>query len=162
MSLQRGDFVLATLPFVTRPDFKLRPVLVVQNDTNNAHMQNTIVAFITTNLSRSHLPTQVLIEVNTPAGQQSGLIADSVVSCGRGRGHSGFWRDLTCPARVVAAHAQATTRMNAPAKALTGCRFGERTREDLEPACLQMKYTSRFLGASIPGCRGDRSERSRI
>ena len=46
-----------------------------------AHMQNTIVAFITTNLSRSHLPTQVLIEVNAPAGQQSGLIADSVVSC---------------------------------------------------------------------------------
>jgi mRNA interferase MazF len=81
MSLQRGDIVLATLPLVTRPGFKLRPVLVVQNDTNNAHMQNTIVAFITTNLSRSHLPTQVLIEVNTPAGQQSGLIADSVVSC---------------------------------------------------------------------------------
>ena len=38
MSLQRGDVVLATLPFVTRPGFKLRPVLVVQNDTNNAQL----------------------------------------------------------------------------------------------------------------------------
>jgi len=81
MSLQRGDVVLATLPFVTRPGSKLRPVLVVQNDTNNGRMQNTIVAFITTNLSRSHLPTQVSIDVSTPAGQQSGLIADSVVTC---------------------------------------------------------------------------------
>ena len=81
MSFQRGDVVLATLPFVTRPGSKLRPVLVIQNDANNARMQNTIVAFITTNLSRSHLPTQVPIEVNTPAGRQSSLIADSVVTC---------------------------------------------------------------------------------
>ena len=81
MSLQRGDVVLAGLPLVTRPGSKLRPVLVVQNDTNNDRMQNTIVAFITTNLSRSHLPTQVLIDVTTPAGQQSGLIATSVVTC---------------------------------------------------------------------------------
>ena len=81
MSLQRGDVVLATLPFVTRPGSKVRPVLVVQNDMNNARMQNTIVAFITTNLTRSHQPTQVLIDVATPAGQQSGLIQDSVVTC---------------------------------------------------------------------------------
>ena len=52
MSLQRGDVVLATLPFVTRPGSKLRPVLVIQNDANNARMQNTIVAFITTKLTR--------------------------------------------------------------------------------------------------------------
>ena len=81
MSHQRGDVVLATLPFVTRPGSKLRPVLVVQNDTNNARMQNTILAFISINLSRSHLPTQVTVDVSTPAGRQSGLIADSVVSC---------------------------------------------------------------------------------
>lgn len=81
MSLQRGDVVLATLPFVTRPGSKLRPVVVVQNDSGNARMQNTIVAFITTNRSRAHLPTQVFIDVNTPAGQQSGLIGDSVVTC---------------------------------------------------------------------------------
>lgn len=51
MTLQRGDIALATLPFVTRAGSKLRPVLVVQNDRNNSRMQNTIVAFIATNLT---------------------------------------------------------------------------------------------------------------
>lgn len=81
MTLQRGDIALATLPFVTRAGSKLRPVLVVQNDRNNSWMQNTIVASITTTLSRSHEPTQVLIDVSTPEGRQTGLIATSVVSC---------------------------------------------------------------------------------
>ena len=81
MSLQIGDVVLARLPLVTRPGAKVRPVLVVQDDTNNARMTNTIVAFITTNTSRSHLPTQVLIDITTPEGQQSGLLAESVVTC---------------------------------------------------------------------------------
>ena len=56
-------------------------MLVVQTDTNNARMANTIVATISTNIGRSHEPTQVLIDVGTPAGQQSGLLATSVVSC---------------------------------------------------------------------------------
>ncbi|MBW3543687.1 MAG: type II toxin-antitoxin system PemK/MazF family toxin [Planctomycetes bacterium] len=81
MSFQRGDVVLATLPFVTRPGSKRRPALVIQNDASNARMQNTIVAFITTNLARAHLPTQVLVEVKAAAGRQSGFIADSVVTC---------------------------------------------------------------------------------
>jgi mRNA interferase MazF len=81
MSLERGDILLAVLPFVTRPGSKLRPVLVVQNDQNNTRMQNTIVAAITTRISRSAEPTQVLIDVTTPEGRQSGLIATSVVSC---------------------------------------------------------------------------------
>ena len=81
MSLQRGDIALVRLPFVTRPGAKVRPVLVVQDDTNNARMTNTIVAFITTNTSRYHLPTQVLIDIMTPEGQQSGLLAESAVSC---------------------------------------------------------------------------------
>jgi hypothetical protein len=80
-------------------------------------------------------------------------------STGRARGHSSFRRDLACVKRGVSAHGQATSRLNAPAKALNGYRFGERTREALELACLRMKYTSRFWGASIPTC--DRSE-SRI
>ena len=81
MTLQRGDIAVATLPFVTRPGSKLRPVLVVQNDRNNSRMQNTIVAYITTNLSRSTEPTQVLIDISTAEGRQTGLIATSVVSC---------------------------------------------------------------------------------
>jgi mRNA interferase MazF len=56
-------------------------MLVVQNDTNNARMANTIVAFITTNLARVHEPTQVLVEVGTSEGRPSGLKQNSVVSC---------------------------------------------------------------------------------
>ncbi len=81
MTLQRGDVALVTLPFVTRGGSKLRPVLVVQNDANNSRMQNTIVAFITTNLSRSHESTQVIVDVGTPEGQQTGLITTSAISC---------------------------------------------------------------------------------
>jgi mRNA interferase MazF len=44
-------------------------------------MANTIVVFITTNLSRVSEPTQVLIDITTPEGRQSGLTRTSVVSC---------------------------------------------------------------------------------
>jgi len=44
-------------------------------------LQNTILAAITTNISRSAEPTQVEIDVSSAAGQQSGLLNDSVVSC---------------------------------------------------------------------------------
>lgn len=81
MSINRGDVVLLDAPFLTRPGSKIRPMLAVQNDRNNARMGNTIVAVITTNLSRSHEATQVLIDVATPAGEQSGLLATSVGSC---------------------------------------------------------------------------------
>jgi mRNA interferase MazF len=56
-------------------------MLVVQNDTNNARMANTILVFITTNLSRAAEPTQVLVDVQTPEGRTSGLKQTSVVSC---------------------------------------------------------------------------------
>ena len=80
MSVQRGEVVLINAPFVTRPGSKIRPMLVVQNDTNNQRMRNTILATITTNTARSAEPTQVLIDVSTPDGQQSGLINNSAVS----------------------------------------------------------------------------------
>jgi mRNA interferase MazF len=54
---------------------------VVQNDTNNARMANTILVFITTNTSRAAESTQVLIDVQTPEGKASGLKQASVVSC---------------------------------------------------------------------------------
>jgi mRNA interferase MazF len=80
MTVKRGDVVLLNAPFVTRPGGKIRPMLVIQNDANNSRMANTILATISTNTTRSHEPTQVLIDVATPEGQQSGLLATSVVS----------------------------------------------------------------------------------
>lgn len=56
-------------------------MLVVQNDTNNARMANTILAFITTNLTRASEATQVVVDVATSEGVPSGLNQTSVVSC---------------------------------------------------------------------------------
>jgi mRNA interferase MazF len=81
MNIARGDVVILDAPFVTRPGSKLRPMLVVQNDRNNARMANTILATITTNIGRSAEPTQVLIDPQSTEGRNSGLLSLSVVSC---------------------------------------------------------------------------------
>jgi mRNA interferase MazF len=81
MNVRRGDVVLLQAPFTNRAGAKSRPMLVVQNDANNARMANTILAFITTNLARSSEPTQVLVDVQTAEGSLSGLKQTSVVSC---------------------------------------------------------------------------------
>ena len=82
MNIQRGDVVLVNYPFASGVGSKTRPASVVQCDTNNARLDNTIVAPITsrTRFARKE-PTQLLIEVTSAAGQQSGLINDSAVSC---------------------------------------------------------------------------------
>lgn len=82
MKVQRGDVVLVNYPFAAGSGSKVRPALVVQCDQNNLRLDNTIVAQITsrTRLAQSE-PTQLLIRVSSPAGQQAGLIADSAVSC---------------------------------------------------------------------------------
>ena len=81
MTIHRGDVVLVDAPFITRPGSKVRPMLVVQDDHNNQRMANTILATITSNVSRSGEPTQVIIDLSTPEGRQSGLLRTSIVSC---------------------------------------------------------------------------------
>jgi mRNA interferase MazF len=81
MSIRRGDVVLAWYPFASGKGAKRRPCLVVQNDSDNLKLANTIVAQITSNLVRSKDKSHLLIEVATPEGQHSGLLHDSVVSC---------------------------------------------------------------------------------
>ncbi len=81
MTLRRGDVVLAFYPFASGVGAKKRPVLVVQNDRENRRLDNAIVAQITTNAKHAHQPTHLLIEVTSGAGKQSGLLADSVISC---------------------------------------------------------------------------------
>lgn len=58
----------------------MRPALVVQNDRDNRRLLNTIVAQITSTTRRSPEPTQLVIGLATPEGQQSGLRQDSVVN----------------------------------------------------------------------------------
>ena len=82
MKSQRGDVVLVNYPFSEGRGSKVRPALVVQCNANNRRLESTLIVQIT---SRVHLarrePTQLLIEVSTPSGVQSGLINDSAIAC---------------------------------------------------------------------------------
>jgi mRNA interferase MazF len=83
MPLSRGDVILTFVANVGAPGGKVRPALVVQSDHNNARLNETIIVAITSNLSRVHEPTQLLIESSTPDGIASGLLHDSAVRCER-------------------------------------------------------------------------------
>lgn len=83
MPLSRGDIVLIGVPYVGSPGAKVRPALVVQNDALNRTLNETIIAAITSNLSHVHQPHQLLIDVSTPDGKGTGLIANSAVRCNR-------------------------------------------------------------------------------
>lgn len=83
MPVTRGDVVLAFVPNVGSPGGKVRPALIVQSDHNNARLNETIIVAITSNISRVHEPTPLLIEVATPEGAASGLLHDSAIRCER-------------------------------------------------------------------------------
>jgi mRNA interferase MazF len=78
--LARGSVVIVDFAS-TNPAGGVRPALVVQNDHDNVRMSNTIVAQITSNISRAHEPTQLLIDQGHPEWPQSGLRRPSVVNC---------------------------------------------------------------------------------
>src|SRR5262249_41016012 len=62
---------------------KVRPAVVVQSDHNNARLNETIVVAVTSNTSRVHEATQLLIDLATPDGAASGLLHNSAVRCER-------------------------------------------------------------------------------
>lgn len=79
-TIRRGDVVIVDFA-ATNPLAKTRPALVVQNDHDNARMNNTIVVQITKNLSRAHEPSQCLIDSSHADWLASGLRFPSVVNC---------------------------------------------------------------------------------
>ncbi len=81
MTARRGDVVLAWYPFSSGAGGKRRPCLIIQTDTDNGRLANTVVAQITSNLSAGSEPTQLKVEANSPEGRQAGLLHDSLVSC---------------------------------------------------------------------------------
>jgi mRNA interferase MazF len=82
MRFQRGDIVLVDFPFSDQTGRKVRPALVVQDDAWNSLIDDTILALITSSSRRrTGAATQLLIELATPEGRQSGLRLDSVVQC---------------------------------------------------------------------------------
>jgi mRNA interferase MazF len=82
MNPSRGEIVLAQLPFTDLSGSKLRPALVVQCDRNNSRLDDLIVALITRTTTRALTePTQLLIDIATPAGRATGLLHTSAVKC---------------------------------------------------------------------------------
>ena len=75
MNIKRGDIFYADLsPVVGSEQGGMRPVLIVQNDIGNKFSPTVIAAAITSQQSKSKLPTH--IELNTRC---CGLAKDSVV-----------------------------------------------------------------------------------
>ncbi len=58
---------------------KTRPALIVQADNLQTDLPQVVVAMITSRVFRANHPSRVLVELSTPIGQLSGLLADSVV-----------------------------------------------------------------------------------
>jgi mRNA interferase MazF len=84
MPVMRGDIVLLPVPDTSGLPGKVRPALIASCDRNNQRLQDVIVAVITKTTKRAQLePTQLLIELATPEGKQSGLLTDSAVKCER-------------------------------------------------------------------------------
>ena len=63
MPVKRGDVILAYVPNIGSPGGKVRPALIVQADHNNARLNETNIAAITSNIARVHEPTQLLIDI---------------------------------------------------------------------------------------------------
>ncbi len=73
--IRRGEIHLADLdPVRGHEQAGTRPVLVIQNDIGNQYSSTTIVAAITSRISKRRLPTHVAIST-----RESGLPRDSIV-----------------------------------------------------------------------------------
>src|SRR5690349_18350002 len=82
MRVKRGDIVVVPIAFISGSGVKVRPALDVQSDHNNQRLDHTIVAIITKTTHRAtREATQLLIDVATPEGKQSGLLHTSAIKC---------------------------------------------------------------------------------
>ncbi len=82
MAVRRGDIVTVGIEQGPGQPIKRRPAVVVQCDRNNPRLNSAVVAMITSNTSLAvREPTQVLVDLTTPEGKQTGLVHDSAVKC---------------------------------------------------------------------------------
>ena len=78
--VKRGDIVLLPIAFVSGQGTKVRPAVVVQNDSLNNRLNSTVVAIITsTNVRSQQEPSQLYVDIATPEGKQSGLLNNSTI-----------------------------------------------------------------------------------
>ncbi|HVA46885.1 MAG TPA: type II toxin-antitoxin system PemK/MazF family toxin [Pirellulales bacterium] len=81
--MNRGDIVLLFVPFVGSRGGKTRPAVVVQCDALNRSIRETVIAEITSNISRAGKAHQVFIDISTHEGAATGLLTNSVIRCER-------------------------------------------------------------------------------
>ena len=75
MIVKRGDMFYADLsPVVGSEQGGIRPVLIIQNDTGNKYSPTVIAAAITSQKTKSKLPTHIEIE-----SSEGGLKSDSII-----------------------------------------------------------------------------------
>lgn len=79
MRCSRGDVVLVLFPDSNLATAKRRPALVVQADSIQTGLSQTIVAMITSNMARAGHPCRVAVHRGSDAGKAMGLLTDSVV-----------------------------------------------------------------------------------
>ena len=78
-SYSRGDVVLVLFPHTNLRTARPRPALVIQANNLQTGLPQVIVAMITSRMFRANHPSRVTVLRSTPASQQSGLLAGSVV-----------------------------------------------------------------------------------
>lgn len=82
---QKGDVVLVSFPYTTddgQTQTKRRPAVIISNDYNNTRLDDVLLVPLTSNTKRAvKEPTQVVIAMSSPEGQQGGLRLDSVIDC---------------------------------------------------------------------------------
>jgi mRNA-degrading endonuclease toxin of MazEF toxin-antitoxin module len=78
--MKRGDVILVRFPHPSGQRGKRRPAVVVQSDAYSSAVSTVVVAEVTKNLTMKGDPACLFIDVNTPDGQATGLLLDSVVS----------------------------------------------------------------------------------
>jgi mRNA interferase MazF len=79
MPCKRGDIALVLFPDSNLRTAKRRPALVVQADNLGTGLPQTIVAMITSNLTRAGHASRISVSVATPQGTATGLLNDSVI-----------------------------------------------------------------------------------
>lgn len=78
-TIRRNDVVLVLFPNSDLTTAKTRPALVVQADNLQTGLQQIIVTMITSQMSRAGHLSRVTVLLSSEAGQQSGLLTDSIV-----------------------------------------------------------------------------------
>jgi mRNA interferase MazF len=79
MLTKRGDVIRVLFPNSDLTTAKRRPALVIQADSLNAGLGQTIMAMITSNMARANHPSRVTVMASSIAGVGAGLRLDSVI-----------------------------------------------------------------------------------